>query len=817
MAVATMPSSSYDFSSRRSVPSRQAARAMLILRLAGPPLLPVLVGSLIPVSAAQPTDATARDAFLREYCHVCHRGSDPAGGLPLEGLSAEDPSSDPDTWERVARKLAYGEMPPAGAHRPDQATIDAFHTGLIEDLDAEARENPHVGAIIVRRLNRREYGNAIRDLLAIEVPVAQALPSDGQAAGFDNIADALSMSPLLLEQYLKVARRVSELALGVSEPSPVTETYQASGTQAFWQGHGMPYGTRGGVRINHHFPYDGEYELRAFLEKQTLTPTEGVRFFRTKIRLRAGPHEVVVAFPDEFAAREGPVLNVSGPGGRALGGPLDLLGTAIRPTVDFRIDGRRVKLFEIAGMTSGESAFDGLPGPPVLGRIEIAGPYDPTGVSETPSRRRILVCKPSEGASERDCASKILSAIVRRAFRRDTGEADVRPFVSTYEAARASKPFDASIAAAIRDILLAPDFLFRLESDHGGDGAAQLVSGFELASRLSFFLWSSIPDDELLDAASRGVLYDPVALAKQVGRLLMDPRASSLVESFASQWLGLRELAGFRPDRAAYPEFDTALTAAFQQETQLFLQSIVRENRSILDLLGANHTFLNEKLARHYRVEGVVGPGFRRVTLADSSKRGGLLGQGSVLMVTSHAAKTSPVLRGKWILDNLLNSPPPPPPPNVPPLVESAADGKVLATRAQVERHRADPGCASCHDRIDPLGFALENFDVLGRWRTLDGDEPIDASGALPTGEAFVGPDGLKRLLLKRPERFAGATVERLLTYALGRALDARDQPAVRQILRDTESDGYRFQDMVLAVVRSAPFQMRQAASIARN
>jgi hypothetical protein len=752
-----------------------------------------------------------RDAFLKQYCFECHNLGDRSGGLALEGVSAESLTARPEVWEKVARRLATGEMPPADMPRPDEATVKAFTDGLITELDVAARRKPYAGRPVIRRLNRAEYSNAIRDLLAIELPLADQLPPDGQTAGFDNIGDALSMSPLLLEQYLKVARRVSQLAMGVSDPSPVTEIFSATGTQALWQ-EGMPFGTRGGIRVSHYFPYDGEYALRAFLEKQSLTPTEGVRFFRIQVPVKAGPHVVIVTFPDEFAAREGPVLDVRGPGGNPLGGPLDVLGTAIRPTIDFRVDGRRVKPFEIAGMTAGEAAFDGQPGPPTLGRIEIAGPYHVTGVSETPSRKRIFICEPTGPGGEPECASKILSVLVGRAFRRPITPADVRPFLATYDATRQKRGFEASIAAAIRDVLLAPDFLFRLEFDPPGGvpGSAHPVSDFELASRLSFFLWSSMPDDELLDLAGNGKLRDPPELDREVRRMLADPRAGTLVDNFVAQWLGLRGLAAFQPDGEIYPEFDSALGAAFQQETRLFIRSVIRENRSVLDLLGADYTYLNERLAQNYGIPGVIGPGFRRVSLAGNTERGGLLGQGSILMVTSHTTTTSPVLRGKWILDNLLNSPPPPPPAQVPALDQSPAAGRELTTREQVERHRADPGCASCHARIDPLGFALENFDVIGRWRTQDEDVAIDPSGSLPNGAMFSGLEGLRNLLLSDPDRFVAATVERLMIFALGRELDARDQPAVREILRSTSAGRYRFADLIGAIVKSVPFQMRQ-------
>ncbi|MCY4596548.1 MAG: DUF1592 domain-containing protein [Bryobacterales bacterium] len=755
-----------------------------------------------------------RDAFLSRYCLACHSGGSPAGGLALAEVDAGTPEGRPDVWERVIRKLAAREMPPTGAPHPGEVAIEAFRQGLIKDLDAAAGREPYAGRTVIRRLNRREYANAIRDILALEVPVAARLPPDGQAVGFDNIADALSMSPLLLEGDLKAARQVSQVAVGVSDSSPVIETYPATGAQGQWQGEGMPYGTRGGTRVNHHFPNDGEYEIRAFLERQSLTPTEGVRFFRTRVPLRAGPHVVIVTFPDEFAVREGPVSNVSGRGGRALGGPLDLLGTAIRPTIDFRVDGQRVKLFEIAGKTSGESAFDGLAGPPTLGRIEIAGPYDPVRASETPSRMRLFVCLPESRDEEPKCASAILSAVARRAYRRDITAKDLEPLLSTYSAARRELNFDESVAAALRDVLLSPDFLFRLEFDPPDSvgSTPHPVSDFELASRISFFLWSSVPDDELLNAASNGELRDPGVLDRHVRRMLADARASTLVDNFAEQWLGLRKLAKVQPHFLAYPQFDAGLRAAFRKETRLFLLSLIRENRSVLDVLGADYSYLNERLARNYGIPGVVGPGFRRVRLPGEARRGGLLGQGSILMLTSHANRTSPVLRGTWILDNLLTSPPPPPPANVPPFAASAEKGRVLTAKEQLDRHRADPACNSCHVRIDPLGFALENFDVIGRWRPKQRGKPIDASATLASGETIEGIEGLKEFLLGQPKRFVHATTERLLTYALGRELDARDQPTVRSIVRQTEADGYRFVDLVLGVLKSTPFQMRQPA-----
>lgn len=725
----------------------------------------------------------ADDPFLAKYCVSCHSASAKMGGLVLSGLSADDPA-----WEKTVKRVRAGEMPPPGAPKPDADAARAFVRGVTARLDRAA---PYAGRPVIRRLNRTEYTNAVRDLFGLTLPLADELPQDQSAAGFDNIADALSISPLLLERYLKVARRVSELATGTGDASPIVETFPARGTQAAWQGEHMPIGTRGGIRVTHYFPRDGDYDLRAFLVKESLTPLEGVRFFKMRLTgVRAGSHNVIVTFPDEFAEHEGPVSNVSGIGGAALGGPLDVLGTAVRPTIEFRLDGKRLKLFEIGGMTAGEAAFDGQPGPPALGRIEIAGPYNVAPSSE----RRIFTCKGSDA-----CAEQILKPLVRRAFRRDVSAADVAPFLKVY--ARHSKNFESGIAAAVREILLAPDFLFRLEFD------SEASRDFELASRLSFFLWSSIPDDRLLDVAASGRLRQQ--WDSEVRRMLADEKSSALMGNFVTQWLGLNGLDAVDVDRQLFPAYDKGLTQAFATETRLFVGSLLRENRKIGDLIGANYTYLNDRLAAHYGIPGVIGPGFRRVTLGAESDRGGVLTHGSVLLLTSHAARTSPVLRGKWILDNLLNSPPPPPPANVPALDESPRDGKKLTAREQIERHRAIPGCASCHNRIDPLGFALENYDVIGRWRTQDEGSPVDASSTMANGLKLAGAQGLRTMFAARTEELAHATTERLLTYAVGRELEARDQPAVREILRQTEAGGYRFQDLIAAVTKSVPFRMR--------
>ncbi|HVW84546.1 MAG TPA: DUF1592 domain-containing protein, partial [Bryobacteraceae bacterium] len=507
--------------------------------------------------------AAAQPNLVDQYCIGCHSTASKSGGLVLEKADAVHPALHPSIWEKVVRKLQAGEMPPPGAPRPAAEFTRAFVAGLTRNLDAAAQASPYAGRPVIRRLNRLEYSNAIRDLLAIELPVADELPADGIAGGFDDIGDALSLSPLLLEQYLKVSRRVSQFAVGVGDSSPVTEIFPAPEKQSAWLGAGLPFGTRGGIRVEHYFPFDGEYSLRAFIGRDALPHPEGIRFFQTRVKIRAGSHIVIVTFPDEFAKREGAVPNVAGKGGPAFGGPLDTRGSAIHPTIEFRVDSQRVKLFDIGGISVGEAAFAGQPGPPTLDRIEISGPYSATGVSETPSRRRIFVCAPANPGAEAPCAAKILTLIVRRAFRRDVSTADVQPFLKTWARERDKHSFDFAIAAALRDVLVAPDFLFRLEFDPSGApaGSVQNVSDFELASRISFFLWSSIPDDELLDIAHSGRLHEPDVLAREVRRMLADPRAVTMADDFTEQWLDLRSLSEVKPDPKAYPEYDSGLAA----------------------------------------------------------------------------------------------------------------------------------------------------------------------------------------------------------------------------------------------------------------
>jgi len=758
--------------------------------------------------------APGRDQFIKTYCVVCHSARLHTAGLVLEGKTTADPGADPSLWEYVARRVGQGEMPPARApRRPDTEAAQAFAASLVGDLDAFAATHPYVGPNVIRRLNRTEYGNAVRDLLDVDFPFTTELPADGQAEGFDNIGDALSMSPVLLESYLKVGRKLSELAVGDADPSPITDEFAATGDQSQWM-EGAPFGTRGGIVVRKYFPREGDYELRVFLNDQTLTPIEGVRLFRAKLQVTPGMHTFVATFPNDHAEREGPVPELAGPGGPGLGGPLDVKGSAWRPTILFFMDGKKLKDFEIGGASAAEAAFPNHVGPPVVARAEITGPYEAGPVVETASRRKIFACHPKTPGEEPRCAERILRTLARRAYRREVTDDDLKPLLATYRQARASRDFDGAVAVSIRDILVAPDFLFRLEFDPKtiNAGGMHRVNDYELASRLSFFLWSSIPDEELLDAAKHHQLDSRKGLERQVKRMLADRRADALVDDFAAQWLGLRDIADANPDPMAYPDFDQGLRASFEEETRLFLRAIMRENRPILDVIDGRFTYLNERLAKLYGIPGVTGPGFRRVQLAENSVRGGVLGQGGVLMATSHTDHTSPVLRGKWVLTNLLDQPPPAPPAGVPPLNTMPVNGHKLTTRQEVERHRASPVCSSCHSRMDPYGFALENFDVLGRWRTKDDGGPIDAVGQMPNGEKFDGPSGLRKALLNHADVFVGASVSKMMTYAIGRPLEARDEPTVRKIVRETKPNGYRFDDIVMGVVTSTPFQMKQTS-----
>jgi hypothetical protein len=774
----------------------------------------LLLLSVAPALFAQ--SAPDYRAVLDRYCITCHNEKIKAGSLILNDIDLANIPANADIWEKVIRKVRVGMMPPQGLPRPDAATRDAFVSSLQTTLDRAAAANPNPGRPLVHRLNRTEYANAIRDLLALDVDSATLLPPDDSGYGFDNIADVLGVSPVLLERYLSAAGKISALAVGDPGVGPAGETFRVR-QDASQDVHieGLPIGTVGGLLAKTTLPLDGEYLLQPTLFRTNLGAMRGLEYpnqleitvdgervhlasfggdadfkasldnitaaadavearFTARLHLKAGPHEIGVAFLERSATQN--TLR---------------LQSYIRSSND---------TLDPAGH-------------PHLLTFTVTGPFSPTGPGDTPSRRAIFTCHPDtrlSAASELPCARKILATLSHRAYRGFSTPADLERLMEFYESGRRSgNSFDAGIEMALERILASPKFVFRTERDPANASPAiHPISELELASRLSFFLWSTIPDDQLLQLAAEGKLR--THLNEQVHRMLADPRAEALVTNFAGQWLYLRNLRTMVPNSVDFPDYDDNLRQSFLRETELFFGSVMREDRNVLDLMTADYTFVDERLARHYKIPNIYGSQFRRVAITDEARKG-LLGQGSILMVTSHTDRTSPVVRGKWILDNLLGAPPPPMPANVPPLNENPS-GKVQTMRERMEEHRANPVCASCHQIMDPIGFSLENFDPVGAWRTREGGTlgtPIDASGQLLDGTKVVGPIELRQALLKKPEIFVDTMTEKLMTYALGRGLQSYDMPVVRQIVRN--SDDYRFTSLILGIVNSTPFQMRAA------
>jgi hypothetical protein len=807
-------------------------------------------------STSSPSIAAPSRAVLSTYCFGCHNEQRRVAGLSLDRMSREDVGADAAAWEKVIRKLRSGEMPPAGRPRPDSATYASVASQLETALDRVASTRPNPGRLpLLHRLTRTEYKNAIRDLLSLDGLPKDAdldllLPPDNTSSGFDNIADLLFVSSTQLEQYLSAAQKLSRLAVGDQDLPPLVDTYRMSDQfNQEYQAEGAPFGTRGGASIRTYLPSDGQYRIHVELADAAREPhqlevavdDERVQLF--SVGPQTGQPAVDAANSAQPAASE-----QSAP---SLAETLDKVATpiAINSVVNRRFEldrqaqarrravakgfdvdlamkaGPRVITVAFLKRTSARSEALIRPrmrtrgGLPAIASVTLRGPYKVAGPGDTPSRRRIFVCRPATAAEEPACANNIINTLARRAYRRPVTDADVQPLVAIYEAERLERGFDSGIEEALARLLVSPQFLFRIEREPANvaAGAVYRISDLELASRLSFFLWSSIPDDELLNAAERGTLGDRAVLEQQVRRMLRDPRSEALATNFAAQWLYLRDVNAKTPSPRLFPDFDLALRDAFERETGLFLDSVVREDRRVIDLLNANDTFVNERLARHYGIPGVFGNDFRRVTYpADSPRRGlGLLGQGSILTITSYANRTSPVLRGKYVLANLLGAPPAPPPPNIPVLAtESKDSGKVLPMREAMAQHRSNPACASCHAAMDPIGFALDNFDAVGRWRTVDASgTTIDASGTLPDGSAFEGAAGLRDVLLRQPDRFARTLTERLLAYALGRSLEQYDAPAVRSIAANGARRDYRFSQFILGVVNSMPFQMRKAGA----
>ena len=786
-------------------------------------VLLALLGPALAGAAGQTETGAAERALLDRYCVTCHNGNLRTAGLALDTVDVARVGDHGEIWEKVVGKLRAGMMPPAGRRRPDRETYARLTSYLETALDRAAAARPDPGRTdALRRLNATEYRNAIRDLLDLEVDVTALLPADDSSAGFDNVSLG-GLDPGRLERYLTAARRISRLAVGAPVRSPVADTFIVP-SDLNQTGHveGLPFGTRGGTTVRYTFPVDARYELRVELGKSWNSNRVGGlrRPHDVVITLDGEPVEVLAVRPQPRRGR-GQGLQyqpVDRPADADLAvripvtaGP-HVVGAAFVDRDPGLVERHRQPFLKVHITVGGDQRTQ-----PNVYSITITGPFDAAGAGDTPSRRRIFTCRPADATprAEAACAAEILSTLARRAYRRPVTEADVAVLVRFFEEGRAGGDFDAGIEMALQRLLVSPEFLLRVERDPEGHDTDRpyLVSDLELASRLSFFLWSSLPDDSLVEAAAAGTLRDPGVLESHVRRMLADPRAESLVTNFAAQWLYLRNLTAVSPDFIVFPDFDETLRRTLRRETELFFESIVREDRGALDLLTADYTFVNERLAKHYGIPGIYGSHFRRISLPPESPRGGLLGHGSILAVTGYATRTSPVVRGKWVLENLLGTPPPPPPPNVPPLSEEKSDA-VLSMRERMVEHRRNPVCAACHALMDPVGLSLENFDAIGRWRTLtDGFVPIDASGALPDGTTFDGVAGLRLALVNRADQFVRTLTERLLTYALGRAVEHYDQPAVRAIERQAARDDYRFSSLVLGIVNSTPFQMRRPAS----
>ena len=772
-------------------------------------------------------DGTKYGAVVNQYCVACHNDALRTAGLSLQQVDINNVGEGAETWERVLRKLKVRTMPPSGMPRPDIATYDAFANYLETSLDNHATAHPQPGMTSLRRINRTEYFNAIRELLAIEINDDTILPADDTMFGFDNVGSVLTLSPLLTEQYITAARKIRYQALGAADMPPEFFTYTVPRylMQEDWVSEDLPFGSRGGMAIRHHFPMDGEYVIQIRLQRNSRDYIRG---------LVNDSHQIDVRVDDEQIG----VLSI---GGEKYGDSSGMFSSSAQGVPQqeqyerYADEKLEVRFFSKAGTRKVSVAFlkqtaiaegplhsqmsiidyaqlkAGIPG---VGMLRVGGPYNAKVSTESPTRDKLYVCNPAR-ANDEACAKQIISNLARRAYRRSITDSELAGLMEFFQQGQRQSGFDEGIGLALERILAGPKFLFiteavpdNIESDH-----VYQISDLEIATRLSLFLWSSIPDDELLDIAESGRLGDPSVLEQQVQRMLTDPRSKTLVENFAAQWLTLGRLNAVAPNGEIFPYFDDNLREAFRSETELFFDYIFRNDRPLMELLDADYTFVNERLAKHYGIPNVFGNHFRKVSLTNDT-RGGLLSQGSILTVTSYGNRTAPTIRGKWILDNILAAPPPPPPAFVPGLRDKNDEGKVLNMRQQMEQHRANPVCAACHKVMDPLGFALENYDAIGSWRTIDAasNSPIDASGALPDGTLFEGPAGLREVLLeKRQYDFIMNVIEKLLTYSLGRGVEFTDAPAMREIMRKSLSNDYRFSSIIKAIIESTPFQMRRA------
>ncbi len=775
------------------------------------------IGGGFVVVGCQPSPeqvAAEYQGTFNKYCLDCHDYAGREAGLSLEDIDLVNVPEHAEIFEKVIRKLRGGQMPPIGGPRPTKDEKTSLVHYLETALNQASIEHPNPGPASIHRMNRTEYGNAIRDLLALDIDPADYLPADDEGYGFDNIADILRVSPSLLEQYLGGSAKIAALAVGDPKIRAVTSVYRAP-SDLSQRGHieGLPLGTRGGLAIHHYFPLDGQYDFNVFLLRNIVGYMAGLEW----------PHELEISIDGErvFSA---------GVGGEADNAASDANMSAAANAIDARLRTRvpvKAGMHDVAVTFVGRSEAEtqeplelhtrdldlqDMNGIPTVDYVNVTGPFDPSGPGDTPSRERIFTCHPTDPSTERPCATEILSTLAHRAYRRPVSESELGTLLKFYDAARAGGGFEAGVESALRVILTSPMFVFRSEPDPAGvaPGTVYKVGDVELASRLSFFLWSSLPDDELLGLAEKGKLGDPDVYRAQVKRMLADPRANSLVTNFADQWLYLRNLPSAHPDVEQFPDFDDNLRTAMRRETELLFENVMREDRPIPELLTADYTFVNERLAKHYGIPDIYGSNFRKVKLTDPN-RFGLLGQASILTVTSNPNRTSPVLRGKWVLENVIGAPPPAPPANVPPLVENQAGQAARSVRERLEEHRKNPVCATCHSVMDPLGLALENFDAIGGWRTKEAGGPVDASGRMADGTPLDGPVSLRQALTADPEQFVRVVTGKLLTYALGRGLEAYDMPTVRLIVQNAAKDDYKFSAIIDGIVNSPPFRMRIA------
>ncbi len=775
----------------------------------------VAIPKMVPAHAPEGLSAEGQTALVKQYCSTCHNDRAKAGNLSLASFNAAHSADEGDVAEKMIRKLRTGMMPPAGAKRPDEVQLTALVEALEQNIDRAAATTPNPGWRPFQRLNRAEYTRAVHDLFGIDIDVTAFLPADTISNGFDNIADAQTISATLMEGYLRAASQISRLAVGDPTASPSTTTWKVPRTASQMRHvEGAPLGTRGGLSVTHVFPADGNYVFKIMLHSGPTGDLFGGPYAGEQIDISVnGERAALINVNPRMNEQDPNGLNVQTPPIHIKAGPQRLSGAFVQ-----RFDGPVDDLMMPIEHTLADTNIGEVFGITALTHVRdfaVTGPYDVSGVSETPSRQQIFKCRPTTAAEEATCAADIIKSLASRAYRGPLTPEDGRELIAFYDKGRTQGDFEGGIRLAVQAILASPRFLFRLEQTPSTLRAGQTyrVADLDLASRLSFFIWGSAPDAELLHSASKGTLKTPAVLQAQVRRLLADKRSEALSTRFASQWLRLQDVEKVRPDHHFYSHWDQTLSQALVRETELFFDSLIREDRSVLDLLTADHTFVNERLAKHYGIPNILGNEFRRVQLVDETRRG-ILGQGSVLLLTSISDRTSPVLRGKWVMEVLLGSPPPPPPPNVPALedTKAALAGKMLSVRERMEEHRKNPACTSCHRVIDPLGLALENFDVTGAWRIKDNGVTIDAAGDLYDGTKMDGPTGLRSALLKHKDAIILSFTESLMTYALGRRVEPFDMPTIRSIVRDAGKQDNRLSSFIAGVVNSPAFQMSKSA-----